>query len=93
MVIEFGVSAYAAITAHSPAMLAFGSDSLVELMSATVVLLQWVPGVSVSERKATRAASILLFVLALVVVGTAFASVSIHRQSRWLYGCWPLKGA
>ena len=19
--------------------------------------------------------------------------VSIHRQSRWLYGCWPLKGA
>jgi hypothetical protein len=21
------------------------------------------------------------------------ASVSIHRQSRWLYGCWPLKGA
>jgi hypothetical protein len=20
-------------------------------------------------------------------------SVSIHRQSRWLYGCWPLKGA
>ncbi len=38
MVIEFGVSAYAAITAHSPAMLAFGSDSLVELMSATVVL-------------------------------------------------------
>ncbi len=21
------------------------------------------------------------------------AGVSIHRQSRWLYGCWPLKGA
>jgi putative endopeptidase len=20
-------------------------------------------------------------------------TVSIHRQSRWLYGCWPLKGA
>ena len=37
MVIEFGVSAYAAITAHSPAMLAFGSDSLVELVSAAVV--------------------------------------------------------
>ena len=80
MVIEFGVSAYAAITAHSPAMLAFGSDSLVELMSATVVLLQWVPGVSVSERKATRAASILLFVLALVVVGTAFASLALRLR-------------
>jgi hypothetical protein len=23
----------------------------------------------------------------------AYVSVSIHRQSRWLYGCWPLKGA
>jgi hypothetical protein len=21
------------------------------------------------------------------------SQVSIHRQSRWLYGCWPLKGA
>jgi hypothetical protein len=29
MLVEFGVSTYAAITAHSPAMLAFGSDSLV----------------------------------------------------------------
>src|ERR1039458_758945 len=42
MTVEVGVSAYAAITAHSPAMLAFGSDSLVELLSATVVLLQWI---------------------------------------------------
>jgi len=75
MVIEFGVSAYAAITAHSPAMLAFGSDSLVELMSASVVLLQWVPSVSISERKATRTASMLLFVLAFVVAGTALASL------------------
>ena len=80
MVIEFGVSAYSAITAHSPAMLAFGSDSLVELMSATVVLLQWVPGVSVSERKATRAASMLLFVLAVVVVGTALASLALRLR-------------
>src|ERR1035437_4200602 len=82
MVIEFGVSAYAAITAHSPAMLAFGSDSLVELMSAAVVLLQWVPGVSVSERKATRTASILLFVLALVVVGTALASLALRLRPK-----------
>ena len=75
MVVEFGVSAYAAITAHSPAMLAFGSDSLVELLSACVVLLQWVPSVSISERKTTRTASMLLFVLAFVVAGTALASL------------------
>jgi divalent metal cation (Fe/Co/Zn/Cd) transporter len=82
MLVEFCVSAYAAITAHSPVMLAFGSDSLVELMSATVVLLQWVPGVSISERKATRAAALLLFVLALVVAGTALASLALRETSR-----------
>jgi divalent metal cation (Fe/Co/Zn/Cd) transporter len=80
MLVEFGVSAYAAITAHSPAMLAFGSDSLVELMSAAVVLLQWVPGVSISERKATRTASVLLFVLAFVVAGTALTSLALRLR-------------
>ncbi|MGA2166938.1 MAG: cation transporter [Terracidiphilus sp.] len=80
MLVEFGVSAYAAITAHSPAMLAFGSDSLVELMSAAVVLLQWVPSVSISEREATRTASVLLFVLALVVAGTALASLALRLR-------------
>src|SRR6185437_355949 len=42
--IEFGVAIYAAAKAHSPALLAFGSDSIVELISAVVVLLQWIPG-------------------------------------------------
>src|SRR5215469_16235490 len=75
MLVEFGVAAYAAVTAYSPALLAFSSDSLVELISATVVLLQWIPNVSISERKAVRTASVLLFVLAMVVVGTALASL------------------
>jgi divalent metal cation (Fe/Co/Zn/Cd) transporter len=78
MLVEFGVSAYAAVTAHSPALLAFGSDSLVELMSATVVLLQWVPAVSISERKASRTAGGLLFVLAFVVAAIAIASFALH---------------
>ena len=77
MLVEFGVSAYAAITAHSPAMMAFGSDSLVELMSAAVVLLQWVPGVSIPERRATRTAAALLFVLAAIVSGTAVACLAL----------------
>ena len=77
MLVEFGVAAYAAATAHSPALLAFSSDSLVELMSAAVVLLQWIPRVSISERKAARIASVLLFVLALVVVGAALASLAL----------------
>lgn len=80
MLVEFGVSAYAATTAHSPAMLAFGSDSLVELVSAAVVLLQWIPSMSISERKATRTASVLLFVLALVVVGAAVTSLTLRSR-------------
>lgn len=80
MFVEFGVSAYAAAVAHSPALLAFGSDSLVELLSATVVLLQWIPNVSLSERKAARTASVLLFVLAVAVVGAALAGWTLRLR-------------
>ncbi len=75
MLVEFGVSLYAALTAHSPAMLAFGSDSLVELLSATVVLLQWVPGAAVSERMASRICGALLVALAFVVAAITLASL------------------
>jgi divalent metal cation (Fe/Co/Zn/Cd) transporter len=78
MSVEFGISAYAAVTAHSPALAAFGSDSLVELLSATVVLLQWIPGMSISERWANRAAGVLLFVLACVVAVIAVASLVLR---------------
>jgi divalent metal cation (Fe/Co/Zn/Cd) transporter len=81
MLVEFGVSAYAALTAHSPAMLAFGSDSLVELLSATVVLLQWIPNMSISERSASRTAGVLLFVLTFVVAAIAVASIALRWQT------------
>lgn len=83
MLFEFGVAAYGAGTAHSPALLAFGSDSLVELISATVVLLQWIPKITISERKAVRTASVLLFVLALVVALATLASLDLglHPES------------
>jgi hypothetical protein len=57
MLVEFGVSLYAAVTARSPAMAAFGSDSLIELVSAAVVLFQWIPGIAISERRFSRATS------------------------------------
>jgi len=75
MLIECGVSLYAAAAAHSPAMLAFGSDSLVELLSATLVLLQYGPSGIVSEKNAGRIAGVLLFVLALVVSSIAVLSL------------------
>ncbi len=80
MAVECGVSAYAAASAHSPAMLAFGADSLVELLSAFVVLLPWIPGISLSERSATRTAAVLLFALAAVVGTVAVVSLALHGQ-------------
>jgi divalent metal cation (Fe/Co/Zn/Cd) transporter len=79
MLMECGVSLIAAISARSPAMLAFGSDSLVELLSAAVVLLQFIPGVRLSRECAARAAGLLLFLLAAVVAVIAALALLLHR--------------
>lgn len=71
MLIECGLALVAASRAHSPALLAFGSDSVVELLSAGVVLLQFVPHVAISEERATRGAAVLLFALAAIVTSVA----------------------
>jgi divalent metal cation (Fe/Co/Zn/Cd) transporter len=80
MLAELGVSVFAAVTARSPAMMAFGSDSLVELLSAGVVLLQWIPKMSISERKANRASAVLLFVLAFAVGLISLGSLVLRLQ-------------
>lgn len=86
MLLECGISLYAAASAHSPVLLAFGSDSLVELLSAVVVLLPLLPGVAVSERLAARSASILLYTLAGVVCIIAALSLLLrrHPETSWL---------
>ncbi|MDE3199540.1 MAG: cation transporter [Acidobacteriota bacterium] len=68
MLLECGIALYAAVRAHSVALLAFGSDSFVELLSAVVVLLQFAPRYGLSKSRAERAAAILLFTLAAVVI-------------------------
>ncbi len=68
------MSLFAAARAHSVALLAFGSDSLVEFLSAAVVLLQFLPRFSLKKTHAERAAAILLFALAAVVVAIATLS-------------------
>lgn len=78
MLAECGVSLYAAASAHSPALAAFGSDSLVELLSASVVLLQFLPRVRLSERTATRSAGVLLILLAGVVGVLAIAALVLR---------------
>ncbi|MEO6964959.1 MAG: cation transporter [Acidobacteriaceae bacterium] len=76
MLVECAVSLYAAYTARSAALLAFGSDSLVELLSATVVLLAVVPSFSLTKTSATRLSGILLFVLAGVVALLAIIALA-----------------
>jgi divalent metal cation (Fe/Co/Zn/Cd) transporter len=80
MAIELGVSIYAAATAHSPSMLAFGVDSLVELFSATVIILQFIPGAAISERRASQGAGLLLWILALIVASIAATSLLMHAR-------------
>jgi divalent metal cation (Fe/Co/Zn/Cd) transporter len=64
--VEATVSLVAAWTAHSPALVAFGGDSAIELLSGGVVLWAFTRRVEIhrKERRASRVAGILLFVLA-----------------------------
>ena len=84
MLAECAVSLYAAVHAHSVALFAFGSDSLVELLSATVVLLQFVPRFSLSKASAERAAAILLFLLAGAVVCIALLNWNAPKETSYL---------
>jgi divalent metal cation (Fe/Co/Zn/Cd) transporter len=82
MLVECGVSIYAAKAARSPALLAFGSDSFVELLSASLVMAQFIPGVAIGvaigERRTSRLAGGLLFLLALIVAATAVVSLALR---------------
>jgi len=75
MLLECGVSLFGAVSAHSPALMAFGADSLVELLSASVVLLAILPSFPLSKDSASRLAGILLFALAGVVTVVAILAL------------------
>jgi len=70
MSVETGVSLWAAWRASSPALLAFGGDSAIELLSATVVLWRFRRHLSDerAERRAARITGVLLLVLTLYVI-------------------------
>jgi len=73
MSVEAAVSLVAAWRARSPALLAFGGDSAIELLSAVVVLWRFRANTSHQriERRAARIAGVLLFVLAAYVAAAA----------------------
>jgi divalent metal cation (Fe/Co/Zn/Cd) transporter len=74
MLVECTLSLIAAAQAHSVALLAFGSDSLIELLSASVVLLQFLPHFPLKKAHAERAAAMLLYLLAGAIVVIALLS-------------------
>jgi divalent metal cation (Fe/Co/Zn/Cd) transporter len=74
MSVEVVVSAVAAARAHSIAVLAFGGDSAIELLSALIVLTRF-SGVRLSENRAARLTAVLLFCLALFIVGASVSSL------------------
>ena len=77
MSIEAAVSLFAAWRARSPALLAFGGDSAIELLSALVVLWRFraTPAHGDAERRAARGAGALLFALAAFVALSSVTSL------------------
>lgn len=75
MLVECSVALTAAWHAKSVSLLAFGSDSFVELISAAVVLLQFVSFWRMTQTQAARVCGLLLYGLAVVVGGVAIAGL------------------
>src|SRR6266436_1596653 len=83
MSVEAVVSLGAAWVARSPALLAFGGDSAVELLSAVVVYWRFCSPSHAerTEERAGRIAGLLLFVLAAFVVATSVLTFLGHVEA------------
>lgn len=81
MVMECSVALFSAWRARSVSLLAFGSDSFVELISATVVLIQFTPRLHISQYRAARLCGALLYGLAGIVAAIALTGLLLHTQA------------
>jgi divalent metal cation (Fe/Co/Zn/Cd) transporter len=84
MSVEAVVSLFAAWRARSPALLAFGGDSAIELFSAVVVLWRFrASGAHADvEKRSARVAGALLFALAAYVAITSVASLLGYSEPK-----------
>ena len=80
MTVEAVVSLGTAWSSHSPALYAFGGDSLIELLSAAVVF--WRFRFELNEARAARIAGILLFALAGLVMLTSVLNFLGYREAQ-----------
>jgi divalent metal cation (Fe/Co/Zn/Cd) transporter len=84
MSVEAAVSLFAAWRARSPALLAFGGDSAIELFSAVVVLWRFRASAAhgEAERQAARVAGALLFALAAYIAIISVASLLGYTEPK-----------
>ena len=84
MSVEAVVSLFAAWRARSPALLAFGGDSAIELFSVVVVLWRFRASAAHvdAERRAARVAGALLFALAAFVAITSVTSLLGYSEPK-----------
>ena len=84
MTAEAAVSLFAAWRARSPALLAFGGDSAIELLSAVVVLWRFQTNSAgeQAECRAARIAGALLFALAACVLATSAMALTGYSEAR-----------
>ena len=80
MTVEAVVSLAAAWNSHSPALFAFGGDSMVELLSAAVVF--WRFRFDLKEARAARIAGALLFILGGLVALTSVLNFLGYREAQ-----------
>jgi divalent metal cation (Fe/Co/Zn/Cd) transporter len=86
MTVEAAVSLSAAWKARSPALLAFGGDSAIELLSAVAVLWRFrTYAQEGSEKQVSRIAAALLFILAAYVAVVSAMTILGHHEAETTY--------
>lgn len=79
MCAEAAIALFAAVHARSLALLGFGADSGIELVSASVVLLRFKEVSHANEKNATRITGLLLFLLAAFILGSSILVLTNPR--------------
>jgi len=79
MSVEAAIALFAALRALSVALLGFGADSGIELVSAFVVLLRFRKVTYINEKKAARITGLLLFALAAFILGSSIVAFTNPR--------------
>lgn len=74
MCVEAAFALFTALRAHSVALLGFGADSGIELASASVVFMRFRRATYINEKKAARITGILLFALAVFILGSSIVA-------------------